>query len=339
MNNEENSIDTNELETFSGKIEQVKTEVSKIIVGQEKVIELLLIAIFCRGHAIMVGVPGIGKTLLVNTMSNVMGLHFNRIQFTPDLLPSDIVGTEIIQEHAETGHKELTFVNGPVFTNMLLADEINRTPPKTQAALLEAMQERKVTYGGKSMKLATPFFVLATQNPIEQEGTYNLPEAQLDRFFFMLDVGYPSSAEEHEIINRFTRKYTATPELAITAEEIIKLQSLVEDVLVREDIIEYVLRLVRATRVSEDHAAPFCRDYLSWGAGPRASMCLILGAKAHALLCGRSYVNTDDVVAVAEPVLAHRIIVNYAAISEGVSTANVIERLLEVIDRPADVAS
>ncbi len=335
---EETRLEQNEIEAFGEKIARVKAEIGKIIVGQEEVIDRLLMAIFCRGHAIMVGVPGVGKTLLVNTMSKVMGLHFARIQFTPDLLPSDIVGTEIIQEHAETGRKELTFVKGPVFTNMLLADEINRTPPKTQAALLEAMQERRVTYAGKSVALASPFFVLATQNPIEQEGTYNLPEAQLDRFFFMLTVGYPQQDEEREVLNRFTRKYEGKPELAIQAEDILRGQSLVEDVLVRQDILDYVLRIVRATRVSEDYCLPYCREYLSWGAGPRASMCLVLGAKAHALLAGRGHVNTGDVLAVAQPVLCHRIICNYAAISEGITTDRVIANLLADIERPADLA-
>ncbi len=332
--NDEAPIAKNDIEEFSAKIARVKAEIGKIIVGQQQVVDRLLIAIICRGHAIMVGVPGIGKTLLVNTISKALSLHFSRIQFTPDLLPSDIVGTEIIQENPERGFKELTFVKGPIFTNMLLADEINRTPPKTQAALLEAMQERRVTYGGKSHTLAKPFFVLATQNPIEQEGTYNLPEAQLDRFFFMLRVGYPELEEENEVINRFTRKYSVQPEAVLSGPEILKYQDLVEEILVRDDINQYVLKVVRATRVSESYALPYCREYLSWGAGPRASLCLILGAKAHALMNGRSFVNTDDVRAIAHPVLGHRIILNYAAISEGITTDTVIDKILATIPAP-----
>ena len=333
------SIQADVVAKFQAHMSRVRQEIAKVIVGQDDVVEKILIAILCRGHAIMVGVPGLGKTLLVNTISKALGLHFSRIQFTPDLLPSDIVGTEIIQDHPGTGRKELTFIRGPVFTNLLLADEINRTPPKTQAALLEAMQERHVTYAGKTLHLPEPFFVLATQNPIEQEGTYNLPEAQLDRFFFMLNVTYPSHGEELEIMRRFTRRFTTQPEIVLSGEDIARFQALVEEVLVRDDISQYVLSVVRATRVSEDYALPYCRQYLAWGAGPRASMAIVLAAKAKALFAGRSYVNSDDVRGVCVPVLCHRLVTNYAAISEGIRAEDVVRKVLEGVPGPAAQAA
>lgn len=332
----EQSIDPKVVETFRDKIRIAQEEIHKVIVGQNDVIEKILIAIFCRGHAIMVGVPGTGKTLLVNTISRVLQLDFARVQFTPDLLPSDIIGTEILQENPDSGRREMVFVNGPVFTNLLLADEINRTPPKTQAALLESMQERKVTYAGRSMKLPSPFFVLATQNPIEQEGTYPLPEAQLDRFFFMLHVGYPKEEEELLVMERFTQSHKADLAPVLNGEDIFLYQEIVEKVLVRREIQEYALRLVRATRVSETYSDIDARAHLSWGAGPRASLAILLAAKAHALFQGRSHVNSSDIKSVAVPVLAHRLVANYAAISEGITTSDVVEKLLGKIPAPGD---
>lgn len=331
-----NDIPADAVEAFRDKINQAQDEIQKVIVGQHDVIEKILIAIFCRGHALMVGVPGTGKTLLVNTISRVLDLQFSRVQFTPDLLPSDIIGTEIIQEHPETGRREMVFVRGPVFTNLMLADEINRTPPKTQAALLESMQERRVTYAGKSLKLPAPFFVLATQNPIEQEGTYPLPEAQLDRFFFMLNVGYPQEQEELEVMERFTRSHQADIKPVLNADDIFKYQTLVENILVRKEIHQYALNLVRATRVSEAYALPECREYLSWGAGPRASLCILLAAKAHALFQGRAHVSSEDIRSVAAPVLGHRVVTNYAAVSEGVTSIDVVKKILDKIPAPGN---
>ena len=332
----EEAIPADIVAEFRDKIDRAQEEIQKVIVGQRDVIEKILIAIFCRGHALMVGVPGTGKTLLVNTISRVLDLDFSRVQFTPDLLPSDIIGAEILQENAETGKREMAFIQGPVFTNLLLADEINRTPPKTQAALLESMQERRVTYAGKSLKLPAPFFVLATQNPIEQEGTYPLPEAQLDRFFFMLNVGYPDHAEELLVMERFTRSHTADLTPILNGKEIEKYQRLVEKILVRPEIVQYALNLVRATRVAEEYALDECREYLAWGAGPRASLCILLAAKAHALFQGRPFVNTHDIRSVAEAVLCHRLVSNYAAVSEGVTTSHVVRMVLDKIPAPGD---
>ncbi|MFH0938140.1 MAG: MoxR family ATPase [Planctomycetota bacterium] len=304
-------------------------EVHTIIVGQDDVIEQLLLAIFCKGHCLMVGVPGLAKTALVNTLGKALQLHFSRIQFTPDLMPSDITGTDIIQEDAQTGRRKIEFLKGPLFTNLLLADEINRTPPKTQAALLEAMQERRVTVGSKTYDLPQPFFVLATQNPIEQEGTYPLPEAQLDRFMFMVKVNYPNRDDEIEIMRRTTSAYSGAPTAVFTGQELLGLQEIVRKVPLGDHVYEFAVDLVRTTRVSEDYSAPEIRRWLDWGAGPRAAQYLLLGAKARALLYGRFHATVDDVCAIAKPVLRHRIVLNFAAESEGLTADMIVDRVLE----------
>jgi MoxR-like ATPase len=309
----------------------MKGEVQKVIVGQEEVVDELFMALFCRGHCLLIGVPGLAKTLMISTLAKVLSLKFNRIQFTPDLMPSDITGTEVIQEDKASGTREFKFLAGPVFANVILADEINRTPPKTQAALLEAMQEYQVTVGGQRHALERPFFVLATQNPIEQEGTYPLPEAQLDRFMFMVRVDYPTLDDEREILRRTTedRDVEITPVLG--AEEIFELQNIVRRVPIADAVLDYALRLTRATRLTTEEAPEWIRDWLQWGSGPRASQNLVLGAKAHALLRGRFYVSADDVRAVAKPVLRHRLITSFSAEAEGVTTDTVIDRLLDEI--------
>ncbi|MBN1417696.1 MAG: MoxR family ATPase [Planctomycetes bacterium] len=319
---------------------RIRTELARAIVGQEDVLELLLVTLFSRGHALLVGVPGLAKTLMISTLARSLSLSFSRIQFTPDLMPSDITGTEVIQEDRATGERRFQFLQGPVFANVILADEINRTPPKTQAALLESMQERQVTAGGKRHGLPDPFFVLATQNPIEQEGTYPLPEAQLDRFMFEILVDYPSEEEEVRILELTTSPQTVAIEPVLGGEEILRLQELVRRVPVAEDVIRYALRIVRATRTTKPEAPAFIREYLKWGAGPRASQFLILGGKARAVLQGRSYVTIEDVRAVCHPVLRHRILVNFAAEAEGISPDQVIDQLLSTVggaeEGPAD---
>lgn len=315
--------------------EQLRGEVSKVIVGQDDVVEQLLMSMFCRGHALIVGVPGLAKTLLISTVANALNLSFSRIQFTPDLMPSDITGTEMIEEDKATGARELRFVKGPVFANVILADEINRTPPKTQAALLEAMQEHQVTVGGVMHRLPEPFFVLATQNPIEQEGTYPLPEAQLDRFMFMITIGYPSEDEEAEIIRRTTSTAVADVQATLSGEDVEAVQRLVRETPVPDHVIRYALRLVRATRMrehsAEDPKPQVVQDYLAWGAGPRASQYLTLAAKAYAVLHGSYHVRPEHVRAIAKPVLRHRLIANFNAEADGVSTDDVIDALLEQI--------
>ncbi|MEM9417766.1 MAG: MoxR family ATPase [Planctomycetota bacterium] len=310
-------------------------QIGKAIVGQQDVVEQVFLALFTRGHALLVGVPGLAKTLLVSTIAKSLSLEFNRIQFTPDLMPSDITGTEVIEENRTTGHREMRFVKGPVFANLILADEINRTPPKTQAALLEAMQEHHVTAGGIRHPLPDPFFVLATQNPIEQEGTYPLPEAQLDRFMFMIRVGYPTQAEELEVIRRTTCRDKPDVQPVLTAEKVTAIQEMVRDVPVADHVIEYALRLVRATRRPDKNATDerpdFMQNYLRWGAGPRASQYLILAAKAKAVLGGRTHVHPDDVKSVARPVLRHRILTNFNAEADGVTADDLIDRLLDHI--------
>ncbi|MEM6853881.1 MAG: MoxR family ATPase [Planctomycetota bacterium] len=310
-------------------------QIGKAIVGQQDVVEQVFLALFTRGHALLVGVPGLAKTLLVSTIAKSLSLEFNRIQFTPDLMPSDITGTEVIEENRTTGHREMRFVKGPVFANLILADEINRTPPKTQAALLEAMQEHHVTAGGERHPLPEPFFVLATQNPIEQEGTYPLPEAQLDRFMFMIRVGYPTQEEELEVIRRTTTRQKPDVKPVLTAERVTQIQEMVRDVPVADHVIEYALRLVRATRRPDknaiDERPDFMQNYLRWGAGPRASQYLILAAKAKAVLGGRTHVHPDDVKSVARPVLRHRILTNFNAEADGVTTDDLIDRLLDHI--------
>jgi MoxR-like ATPase len=312
----------------------ILTELRKIIVGQEQVIDEMMISIFAKGHALLVGVPGLAKTLLVSSLARTLSLSFKRIQFTPDLMPSDITGTEILQDDPETGQRAFKFLRGPVFANIILADEINRTPPKTQAALLEAMQEKKVSTGGEDFMLDDPFFVLATQNPIEQEGTYPLPEAQLDRFLFNILVDYPSYDEEIDIMKRVTGVVEPQKSAVLSKQEILALQNLVRRAPVADHIFHYAARLVRATRKNDPLAPSFVRDWLSYGAGPRASLNLIVGGKARAMLRGRYHVAIEDIQAVALPVLRHRIIPNFAAQSEGLTSDDIVKKLLETI--PAD---
>lgn len=306
-------------------------QLHKIIVGQDKVIEELLISLFARGHCLIVGVPGLAKTMLISSMAAIVDLKFNRVQFTPDLMPSDITGTDVIQENVSTGKREFHFIKGPIFANIVLADEINRTPPKTQSALLQAMQEYSVTAGGKTYPLELPFFVLATQNPIEQEGTYPLPEAQLDRFFFEINIDYPGFDEEKEIVNKTTSTYSSKLHKVLNAEEIIKLQDIVRKVPVSDYVLEYAVSLTTATRPKSKKAPEFIKNWVSWGVGPRASQNLILGGKARAILDGRYNVSTDDIKALAHPVLRHRIILNFNAEAEGITVEKVIDKLLEEI--------
>ncbi len=307
---------------------RIESEVAKVIVGQQSVVEQTLICLLAHGHGLLIGVPGLAKTLLVNTLARVLDLSFNRVQFTPDLMPSDITGTEIIEEDATTGRRTFRFVQGPVFANVVLADEINRTPPKTQAALLQAMQEYQVTVAGRTYPLPSPFFVLATQNPIELEGTYPLPEAQLDRFMFSINVGYPSTAEEREIVKSTTSAYKPDLNRVLTAAEICALQELVRRVPVADEVIDYAVRLAAATRPSSDAAPKMIRDWVTWGAGPRASQYLILGAKTRAMLAGRYTPSIDDVRAVAQPVLRHRIVTNFTAEAENIKPDLIVERLV-----------
>jgi MoxR-like ATPase len=310
--------------------EKIIKQLSQVIVGQNQVIEELLISLFSRSHCLLEGVPGLAKTLMISTLARSLNLSFSRVQFTPDLMPADITGTEIIEENRSTGSREFRFLEGPLFANVILADEINRTPPKTQAALLEAMQERQVTVGRVRHPLADPFFVLATQNPIEQEGTYPLPEAQQDRFMFKIYIDYPNFDEEFEIARRTTTVMSDNVTPVLSADEIIDLQLLVREVPVTDHVIRYALSLVRQTRVGEPGVPEFVNDQLSWGAGPRAVQFLILGGKARALLHGRTHVSTDDIQALAKPVLRHRLVVNFSAESEGIGPDNVVDRLLEM---------
>ena len=306
----------------------LRAEIAKVIVGQERVIEHLLIALLSRGHCLLIGVPGLAKTLLIKTLSEALELKFSRIQFTPDLMPSDITGTEIIEENVSTGQKSFKFVQGPVFANIILADEINRTPPKTQTALLESMQEHHVTAAGQTYRLQEPFFVLATQNPIEQEGTYPLPEAQLDRFMFNLWLDYPSFEEEVKIVKTTTSPYEPDRKRVLSAAEIIEFQDLVRRVPVAENVIEFAVTLVNRTRPKSDGAPAFVNNWIRWGAGPRASQYLILGAKTRAILNGRHTPDIEDVKTLAAPVLRHRIVTSFNAEAEGVSTIDIIEKLV-----------
>ena len=315
----------------------IREEMSRAIVGQEEVLEQLLTCIFARGHAILEGVPGLAKTLMVSSLADCLDLDFARIQFTPDLMPSDITGTEVIQEDRSSGTREFKFLHGPIFNNIILADEINRTPPKTQAALLEAMQERQVSAGGKRMPMPDPFFVLATQNPIEQEGTYPLPEAQQDRFMFKIFVSYPTWDEEFDVIRLTTATQKTELSRVLSGEEILRIQGVVRKVPVADHVIQYAMRLVRATRVTEPDVPAVVRDYVSWGAGPRACQYLILGAKVRAVLHGQSHVSTDDIAAVAKPVLRHRLVTNFNADAEGIDSDKVVEQLLKEI--PAEGSS
>ena len=306
-------------------------QIEKRVVGQHDVIDHLLIALFARGHCLFVGVPGLAKTLLISTLADVLNLGFNRVQFTPDLMPSDITGTDILEEDKATGRRVFRFVKGPLFANIILADEVNRTPPKTQAALLQAMQEYKVTAGGNTWPLDLPFLVFATQNPIEQEGTYPLPEAQLDRFMFLVDVGYPSAEEEMQIVRSTTSGSAPQLSRVLSAEKILQLQELVRRVPVPDHVVKYAVDLVRATRPKEPGAADFVARQVGWGAGPRASQYLVLAAKARAILHGRFAAGVEDVRALARPVLRHRVLPNFQAESEGVTSVKLVDQLLEVV--------
>lgn len=311
--------------------QKIKEEISKVIVGQDEVIEHMLIALFCRGHCLFVGVPGLAKTLLVSTLAEVLNLRFSRIQFTPDLMPADITGTDVLEQDQHTGRRFFRFIKGPIFANILLADEINRTPPKTQAALLQSMQEYKVTASGHTYPLDPPFLVFATQNPIEQEGTYPLPEAQLDRFMFQVNIGYPTEGEEKEIVRTTTSAYRPKLQKAFSPKEICQLQDLMLRVPVADHVLSYAVRIVRATRPTDENATEFVKKWVSWGAGPRASQNLILGGKARAVLQGRYAVSTDDIRALCQPILQHRIITNFHAEAEGITSVQIINRLLEEV--------
>ena len=337
MSTEPQKLDLAAVERLVSHSRALRREIARVIVGQDRVVEELLLAVFARGHCILEGVPGLAKTLLVRTLAQSLRLKFNRIQFTPDLMPADITGTEVIHEDKSTGSRTFRFLQGPIFANVVLADEINRTPPKTQAALLEAMQERQVTVGGHKHSLPDPFFVLATQNPIEQEGTYPLPEAQQDRFMFKIYVKYPSWQEEHTIIRQTTEESEAKVEPVFGAEEIQELQHVVRRVPVSDAVISYAMKLARQTRPegnSEGAATEvppdFVKEYVAWGAGPRACQFLVLGAKARALLSGRHSVAVEDVMAVAHPVLRHRILTNFHAEARGFGPDRIIDRLLEI---------
>jgi MoxR-like ATPase len=317
------------LEEVREKRDLIRSEISKVIVGQQHVIDELLIALLSGGHCLLEGVPGLAKTLLVSTLAGVLDLKFQRIQFTPDLMPTDITGTEVLEENRSTGKREFRFVKGPVFANVVLADEINRTPPKTQAALLQAMQEHEVTVAGQTFPLPEPFFVLATQNPIEHEGTYPLPEAQLDRFMFNIQVDYPSATEEEEIVRTTTSSTTNSVSKVISAAEVSELQKLVRAVPVSDHLVAFAVKLVRSTRPHEESAADYIRNWMSWGAGPRASQYLILAAKTRAILDGRSAPDLDDVRFAAVPVLRHRLVTSFTAEADGIGTVEIIAKLLE----------
>ena len=309
-------------------------EIHKVIIGQDEVIEQLLLAMFSRGHVLMVGVPGLAKTLLISTIASVLKLKFNRIQFTPDLMPSDITGTDVIEEDRTSGKREFRFIRGPIFSNIILADEINRTPPKTQAALLQAMQEYHVTTGGNTYELELPFFVLATQNPIEQEGTYPLPEAQLDRFMFMVNVGYPERDDERTIVRTTTAELNYDLRFVLGGKDILGIQKIVRRVPVSEHVIDYAVNLARATRPNTAESPQFISEWLTWGAGPRAAQYLILGAKSRAIFGGRLNVTCDDIRAIARPVLRHRLFTNFNADAEGITPEHIIDRLLKTIPEP-----
>lgn len=323
------------VERLTSTCSRLMAECAKVIVGQREVLEQVLLAVLARGHCLLVGVPGLAKTLMIRTVADAMNLTFNRVQFTPDLMPSDITGTEVIQEDRTTGQRAFKFMHGPLFANVVLADEINRTPPKTQAALLEAMQERQVTVAGTRHHLPAPFFVLATQNPIEQEGTYPLPEAQQDRFMLNVKVDYPSEDEEYEIVHSTTGGSPQPVDRVVSAEDLMSMQELVRQVPVAPYVIRYALKLTRATRREKENVPEFIRDYVTWGAGPRASQYLVLAAKARAVLNGRPYVACEDVRAVAAPVLRHRVMTNFNAEADGVTPDEIVRRLIETTPREA----
>ena len=330
----EEEKDIQEVLALNAAYRKMTAMLGRVIVGQEKVIEQVLVAMFCQGHGLLVGVPGLAKTLLVRTIARVLNLSFKRIQFTPDLMPSDITGTDVLEEDHTTGRRVFRFVRGPIFSNLILADEINRTPPKTQAALLEAMQEHDVTVGEQTYSLSEPFFVLATQNPIEQEGTYPLPEAQLDRFMFNIIVDYPSSEEELQIMKQITGTYEADLEVTLTGEDILRLQQIVRRVPVADHVFLYARELARASRPGTGEAPEFINELVNWGAGPRASIYMILGAKARAILHGRYHATTEDVREVALPVLRHRVLTTFNAEAAGITSDEIVLRLLAEI-RPA----
>jgi MoxR-like ATPase len=321
------------IERLNDGYRRIRKELGKAVVGQQRVLEELLIAIFARAHCLLVGVPGLAKTLMIRTLADALNLSFSRIQFTPDLMPSDIIGTEVLQEDKATGQRMFKFLHGPLFANVILADEVNRTPPKTQAALLEAMQERQVTVGGTRHRLPDPFFVLATQNPIEQEGTYPLPEAQQDRFMFNILVDYPEEEEEFRIIEMTTSTNVPQLERVLSAADILEMQDIVRKVPAAPYVIRYAMKFTRLTRKEKGEVPDFIRTYVTWGAGPRASQYLVLGAKARAVLHGRYYVSCEDIRAVAAPVLRHRIITNFNAEAEGVKPDDIVRRLAEMIPR------
>jgi MoxR-like ATPase len=326
--------DTERAQELMESCRKIRHEVAKTIVGQDEVIQQLLIAILARGHCLLQGVPGLAKTLMVRSLADAMHLSFHRIQFTPDLMPADITGTDLIQESPDTGHRNLVFEKGPIFTQMLLADEINRTPPKTQAALLEAMQEHSVTVGGKTYQLAEPFFVLATQNPIEQEGTYPLPEAQRDRFLFQVMVDYPNRQEESEIIDRTTTSFQGKPQPVVGGEEILRFQETVRRVPLPEHVKQYVLELVRSLRPREETRLNWVKEQVEWGPGPRAGQQMVLGAKARALLEGRTHVTLEDVQHLAAPVLRHRMVPTFRAQAEGVTPDALVARAIKELPAP-----
>ena len=325
-----------EIEEFAAKRDTMIGEIRKVIVGQDRVVEEVLTALFARGHCLLVGVPGLAKTLLISTLADILDLNFNRIQFTPDLMPSDITGTDILQEDATTGRRQLQFLKGPIFTNILLADEINRTPPKTQAALLQSMQEYKVTASGTTYPLDLPFFVLATQNPIEQEGTYPLPEAQLDRFMLNIEIGYPDFDDEVQIVMQTTSTEKPAPRKVMEGASILRCQELVRRVPVSPFVVSYAVSLAQRSRPGTADAPQFVKDYVEWGAGPRASQYLILGAKARTMLQGRYAVSIEDIQALAPSVLRHRIVPNFKAQGEGLASLDIIRRLLQEVKPSAD---
>ena len=333
MDRPEDASDLESAKMLADVYLQLQSELGKVIVGQQRVIDELLTALFASGHCLVQGVPGLAKTLLVSTLGHTLDLAFQRIQFTPDLMPSDITGTDILQEDADTGRRKFEFQKGPIFTNILLADEINRTPPKTQAALLQAMQERQVSSGNHTYALPQPFFVLATQNPIEQEGTYPLPEAQLDRFMLMVTVHYPSREEELEVLKRTTGATMPTTEKVLSAAKISELQKIVRRVPVGDHVFQFALEIIRMTRPNEPGASDFVRHWLSWGAGPRAGQFLILAGKARALMRGRLYVTIEDIETVAPAVLRHRLVPNFNAEAEGISVEQIIDKILTLIPR------
>ena len=330
------ALDPDKIAQVRRACEQIYGEIAKVIIGQREIVEQMLTAMLCRGHCLVVGVPGLAKTLMVRTVAQVLQLAFKRIQFTPDLMPSDIIGTDVLEEDPATRQRSFKFIKGPIFANIVLADEINRTPPKTQAALLEAMQEYRVTAGGTTFDLPLPFFVLATQNPIEQEGTYPLPEAQLDRFMFEILIDYPDEDSEKQIARTTTRDQEEQLRVVMGARAILQLQAIVRQMPVSEHLVTYTTRLVRASRPRNPDAPQFIKDWVSWGAGPRACQYLILGAKARAILGGRLNVSCDDVRAMVPPVLRHRIFTNFNADAEGVTAEDISQRLLKTISEPSE---